>query len=119
MALQATYQNMDGYLLVSVRGEWMDNPAMEIIKNIKSEAERAHQSRVLLNLMEMTPPPDMFSRFRAGEYMAQVWGPSLKVAVVWKQEYINQFAENVAVNRGARLRVFAAEDQALQWLSHD
>jgi len=52
--------------------------------------------------------------------MAQVLGSSLKVAGVCKQEFLTQFTENAAVNRGMKLRVFtdAFGKQALQWLLH-
>jgi hypothetical protein len=80
------------------------------------EIKKYNQSRVLVNLMEMLPPDLPFTRFTTGKDMAQVWGSSLKVAGVWKQEFITRFAENVAANRGTKLRAFTDEGQALQWL---
>ena len=114
--MQATYQDMGEYLFVSIRGKWTVTSARRAIEEIKSEAEKYDQSRVLLNLMELLPPDLPYTRFTTGKDIAQVWGSSLKVAAVARQEFITRFAENVAVNRGAKFKVFADEKQALQWL---
>ena len=113
-----TYNNLDDYLLVSVSGQWTDYAVKEGIEEVKRKADSYGKTRVLLNLMNMTPPDGVMDRFRAGEYIAKIWG-SLRVAAVWKQEFITKFAENVAVNRGARFAVFADEKQALKWLLPD
>jgi hypothetical protein len=118
MKFITTYENLDDYLLVSIRGEWTEYAAKEVIEEIQSKAKSYGKVRVLLNLMDMTPPRPRqeIVRFMTGKYMAEFWGHSLKVAGVWKQEFINKFAENVAVNRGVRLAVFADEKEALKWL---
>ena len=116
MGIQATYQDMGQYLSVSIRGKWTEESARRVIEEIKSEAEKYNQSRVLLDLMEILPPDIPFTRFKTGIYIAQVWGSSLKVATVARQEFITRFTENVAANRGAKLKAFTDEEQALQWL---
>ena len=113
-----TYTNLDDYLLVTISGQWTDYAAQDVIEEIKRQAESYGKAQVLLNLMNMAPPEGQMARFRAGEYIAKMWG-ALRVAAVWKQEFINKFAENVAVNRGASFAVFTDEKQALEWLLTD
>ena len=116
MGIQATFQDKGEYLFVSLRGQWTETSARRVIEEIKSEADKYNRSRVLVNLMELLPPDLPFTRFTTGKYMAEVWASSLKVAAVWKQELLTQFAENAAVNRGVKLKAFTDEQQALQWL---
>lgn len=114
--IQATYQDRGEYLFASIRGQWTETSARRVIEEIKSEADKYNQSRVLVDLMDILPPDLPYTRFTTGIYAAQVWGSSLKVATVTRQEFITRFAENAAVNRGAKLRGFTDEKQALQWL---
>ena len=119
MAIQVVYHNKEEYLFVKIRGEWTDRAAKETIEDIKSETERYNQTRVLINMIDVLPPKQELTRYKTGDYMAQIWGHSLKVASVWKQEYSTKFAENVAVNRGAWFEGFSDENSAVQWLLSD
>jgi hypothetical protein len=56
------------------------------------------------------------TRFYSGKDIADILRPPLKVAAFAKEELINHFAENVAINRGAIFAVFTDEDAALRWL---
>jgi len=47
MGIQATYRDMGEYLLVSIRGQWTETSARRVIEEIKREAEKYHQNRVL------------------------------------------------------------------------
>jgi hypothetical protein len=119
MDYQATYQNLSEYLFVAIRGQWTEKSARQVIEDIKREAETVHQTRVLLDLMDVLAPKLMFTRFTTGKDIAEVWGTALKVATVAKPEFTTRFTENVAVNRGTRIKAFTDETQALQWLLQD
>lgn len=53
MGIQATYQDMGEYLFVSIRGEWTETSARQVIEEIKSEADKYYQTRVLLPLVSL------------------------------------------------------------------
>ncbi|MBL7177823.1 MAG: STAS/SEC14 domain-containing protein [Desulfobacteraceae bacterium] len=116
MTIEASFHSADGYLLASIRGKWTEDSVKEQIDNIKCEAERREQTRVLLDMREILPPQNGLTRFLSGKEMARVWGSFLKVAAIWKTEFITKFAEYTAMNRGADFAIFSDEKEAKEWL---
>lgn len=116
MAIETEFRDADGYLAVESRGEWDQRAIEQSMKKVREEAEDRGYSRVLLDTRGVTRPKGDLYYFLVGEQAAAVWGHTLKVAVVWRQENINYLFENTAVNRGAKVAVFPNEQEALEWL---
>jgi len=55
-------------------------------------------------------------KYYIGSLGAEMYRGRIKVAMLRKQEYINKFTENVAVNRGGQLYIVSDEKEALRWL---
>lgn len=115
MKIQITFEIFDAYLKIFIAGENPYAEIDEIIATIKRLADENNRTKVLLDTMTVSGLSEM-EKFFAGEQGAKILGHKIKTAVVSPQEKINKFMETVAVNRGARLRVFGSEPEALEWL---
>jgi hypothetical protein len=83
---------------------------------IRDTARQTAYSRILIDASTLSPPRVDFYRFLAGQDLAALFPLPCKVAVVCQAKWITKFAENVAVNRGARVLVCADRVEALGWL---
>ena len=121
MKLDLAFREADGYLLVQVEGEWTPEAVQQGIEEVAQAAEERGHDRVLLDIRNMSGPKTDLHRFLAGEHAAKAWGHPLrlKVAAVYKEELIDKFTENVAVNRGANIIVLSDIDEAIEWLTRD
>ena len=54
-------------------------------------------------------------RFQLGEYMA-IKLIGIRMAILWPKAHVKNFGTQVAVNRGAQVRSFYSEEEALNWL---
>ena len=118
MNLNLAFREADRYLLVQVEGEWTPEAMKKAIEEVAQAAEERGHDRVLVDIRNMSGPKIGFHRFLAGEHAARAWGPlHLKVAAVYKEELINKFTENVAVNRAANFIVLSDIDEAIEWLT--
>ena len=116
MALDVRYHNETGYLAVEVSGLWEQNDAEQAIEAIRDEADKREQTRLFLDLRNFTPPKSRMTRFFTGEHIAKHWGRPFRVAGLWTPEFYDGFAETVAVNRSATIKVFIEKEKALEWL---
>ena len=55
-------------------------------------------------------------RFKLGEQFASVFSNQVRVAFIDRPEEIDNFFENVAVNRMAEVSVYSNKEAALKWL---
>ncbi|MEQ8790947.1 MAG: hypothetical protein RIC55_32085 [Pirellulaceae bacterium] len=116
MSIEVAYHDRPGYLFVEARGEWRLDDTRREIENIRREADRRGYTRLLVDSRELSAPDTEMTRFYTGEHIAEFWRRPLKVASLALPEIINNFAENVAVNRGAHYAVFTDEQAAIDWL---
>lgn len=116
MDMTISYENGSDYLIARIDGEWTLDEAKVLVEAIYAEAVRRGFTHILLDMCEALPPDSEMIRFWTGEHIASIWGNSLKAAAVAKSEFVNRFAETVAINRGANIKVFTDKTAALQWL---
>lgn len=83
---------------------------------IRERATQIENTLILIDAFGLSAPKREFDRFLVGEAIAELLPQPMKVAALSRAELINKFAENTAVNRGARFLVCSNEDEALQWL---
>jgi hypothetical protein len=115
LKIQITFEILNEYLKIFISGENPYAEIDEIITTIKRLADENNRTKVLLDTMNVSGLSEM-EKYFAGEQGAKVLGHKIKIAVVSQPEKINKFMETVAVNRGARLRVFGNEPEAIDWL---
>lgn len=105
------------YIYFSVSGSFkLAEEAAEVIREVKELSDNHHVFKIVLDITQMNRTPIVRDRFELGEYAAKIWGHQLKVAIVNKPSNITGFFENVAVNRGADIRVLPTLAQAEAWL---
>jgi hypothetical protein len=120
MKSEYSFEKKDNYLVMKISGEYSIEDFMSFVEIIKNRCEKENINRVLVDTQNFTYTnvPTM-DRFYIGENIAKFFGSKIKLAVVWPEEHINKFAENVAVNRGGRLFVTHSVNDAEEWLMGD
>lgn len=68
-----------------------------------------------LMLWPFTTTCRIVDRYACGKHIAQELR-NARIALVWHAELITKLAENTAVNRGGRFRIFADRAVATAWL---
>jgi hypothetical protein len=107
----------DAYLRVTAaKGTYGLGRTRRLIYAVRELCDRRQLRRVLIDLSRVTGIPPDIDRFELGERLAQAFGSTHAVAIIGRKESVNRLAETVALNRGAVLRVFFTEQEALSWL---
>lgn len=96
-------------------GNYSRTRSERLIAQVRLEADERRISRVLVDLQQVHESVPDRDRFHLGEMCADVLR-GLRVAVIDLTEAPDAFAETVAVNRGATMRLFCSEPEALAWL---
>ncbi len=110
-------EKKEGYLYLNISGEFEINQFLDLPGLMKIECEKEKVFKVLVNGFNIIGTNlSIIDRFSLGEKIAQILHHSIKVAILWPDKHNNKFAETVAVNRGANLRVFGKETEAKKWL---
>lgn len=84
---------------------------------IQTECEEHQINKVVIDCSKVL---NIFNtemeRYFISEEIVKHLGYRIKLAIIGKKDQINYFGENVAVNRGANMKVFSNSDIALEWL---
>ncbi len=115
--MTAEYRDQIEYLRVRVETPWTFENAKKIMNEIKLQAKRTGHNRVLVDLSFWGNPDVEMTRFESAKYLAEVLPPPFKIAVFSLAAIIDSFGETVAINRGAKFRVFQDEQSAIEWLT--
>ncbi|HVN97184.1 MAG TPA: hypothetical protein VMT62_12215 [Syntrophorhabdaceae bacterium] len=111
------YLDRTGYLVVrDASSSFTVKNAQIVTEGMLLEARNKGHNRILLDLTRWSKPKNEMVRYTIGKYLSEVIRPPLKVAVLSSPDVLNRFAETVATNRGAQLRVFSDEKLAIKWL---
>jgi hypothetical protein len=119
MALDVSIHEEPGYLVIGVEGTFEIGEMKELIKNLVADSEKRGYDRALFDISKVEGPIKQFDRFLIGQHAAEHWRPGLRVAVVYRADDTNRFAEGVATSRGANLRVVTDVQSGLHWLLED
>ena len=116
MAIKLSFQKKDLYLTAQISGKWESSDLRKAFESIKEIAENTGYTRILVDAFDVSRPEKEFQRYVLGEDLADLFPVRFMIAILYKPELTNRFAENTAVNRGARVRVCDNETDALEWL---
>jgi hypothetical protein len=103
-----------GVLRIAALGAFALEPTKRLFDRVAADAQRYEAKRVLLDFRGVAGPITTMERFELGVYAAA--RITAKIALVGLPETIDHFGETVAINRGAKGRVFTDESEALSWL---
>jgi len=115
-SLHIEIQEADRYVVVQTVGAFTLENGKHLIELLEAESKKRGCDLFLVDALQTGAPAQQIDRFYLGEYAARTWHRKFKVAVLYPQELINKFFENVAVNRGAHVFVVSDRNQALKWL---
>lgn len=107
------------YLRVTYQGVWKADLVLESLLEIKKEANKANQTRILLDCLQLGPPKFERDRISTGQDIGYILKPPFKIASLYPLQFTNRVAEKIAINRGIVYRVFSEENAALDWLLSD
>lgn len=111
-----TCQNKGNYLFAEVSGIYSLEVLISAIHEVADRCQKESLKKVFIDLRNMQGNPSILDRYKLGVEIANVWGPRIKAAAVARAGIIDHMVENTAVNRGAKLKVTADVDEALEWL---
>ena len=104
------------YLLFKFTGMYSLTEAEELVKKMHGQCLERKFDKLLADITEIEGVIPNMDRFSIGESIAEVFKHNFKSALLAKKDLINYFTENVAVNRGARFKIFSDEAEAIAWL---
>ena len=117
MNFDYSIEKNDNYLYLNISGQFEINEFLNLPALMKAECEKEKIFKVLVNGFNINGTNlSTIDRFSMGERIAHVFSSNTKIAVLWPDKHNNQFAETVAINRGADFRVFGNMEAAKEWL---
>jgi hypothetical protein len=116
MSIEISFAMKEGYLLVSARGQFERVAARAALTEVRAHAIKAGAMRILIDAQGLSAPATEFDRHLVGLAISELFPREYRVAALYKDEWINKFAENTAVNRGAHFLVTSKADEAIRWL---
>ncbi|MBN1433417.1 hypothetical protein JW921_01575 [Candidatus Fermentibacterales bacterium] len=109
----------DGVLHVRLSGEYPmerlrgeQNVFQPVIDSCSSNDCR----KVLVDARNLETDFDTMELFRAGADVASLARNGIRVALLAREEMLDPFFEDVAVNRGGNVAIFTDDAEALAWL---
>lgn len=120
--MNASYEAREGYLYVTVAGEFTPSAAQDIILEWIALARWQALNRVLVDItlvrgFDVYQIPTI-TRFDLGAFVAKMLPRHFILAVLETLEQLekNHFGENVMVNRGINVKLTSSLNEALEWL---
>lgn len=113
------FENRDSYLFVTLTEPYSLQGTFLFLADLAERCRQEHLDKALINGSRLEGRISIWDRYQIGREYARVIGPKIVVALVLSPTLINRVAENVAVNRSGRLRVFHKMELALQWLENE
>lgn len=101
---------------LTVTGEYEFDRMFAFIDFVRSEADKAHRHKVLIDCRGLHGNMTEADRFQSGKQVAHVFGSRIHAAVVMPVGQVTKLGELAAVNRGAKLLVTESISEAIDWL---
>lgn len=111
-----TIEQRDGYIYVQYDEEYSFDVFVSISKQVFDLCQKENYKKVLVNVTKMPGKVRTFQRFEIGVQGSLIFRNLIKVAVLYRKEEIDWFAETVSKNRGLNAKIFSQMDEALKWL---
>jgi hypothetical protein len=119
MSIDVQSEVQRDYLRITATGRYSFDLLFDFIQQVKATAESADRQRVLIDCRNVSGGMAEYERFHGGIRIAEVFGRSLKAALVMQPQNVTKLGELAAVNRGARFLVSDSVEEAVDWLIRD
>ena len=111
-----TIERRNGYVFVEYSDQYNLEKVIDLAKEVFEICMAENYQKVLTSFLDMPGKIKQAERFQLGVQGALIFGYKVKVAVVYRKEEIDFFAETVGINRGLHVHIFSEMNQALEWL---
>ncbi len=91
----------------------------EYIKESADLCFRNHCNKAIMDIRGVTGKISIWDRFKLAQASLHHFSRNLHLVVVYREEEINGFFEDVVVNRGGNFRIFTELKTACDWLGID
>ena len=111
-------ESKEGYLHVEVFGVFDCTKAKEFVRQILNACHQHAVWKIFVDIRNIKGPIPTMSRFELAEFLASEQTVPVRMAVLESQVQVpnDRFFENVAVNRGAIVKVSTELGEAFEWL---
>jgi len=110
------YDSRGAYLFVEVAESYSLALLLTIIQEVADHCQKENLHKAIVDLTQMEGNPNILDRYTIGVEVARICGATIQCAAIAKQSVTNYMVENVAVNRGAKLKVVSTLEEAMKWL---
>lgn len=104
------------FVLIKVNGDYSFDKLFDFIGFVRDETKKYGRRRALIDCREMKGMMTETERFEGGQWIAEIFGSTLKAALMMPADGITKLGELTARNRGAKFLVTPCETEALDWL---
>jgi len=111
-----TFENRGTYLLVEITEPISVKLLLSAIQEMADFCQRENLNKVLIDMRTVQEEISIIDRYTLGVNVAKVLGSKITIALVAPDALITRVAENAAVNRYGKLKVFSEIQKALEWL---
>ena len=109
-------ENRTNYLFVEFDDAYQLEVILSLMREVAEVCRQQKFSKVLVDLSNMPGKISIMDRFQMGVAGANTFRGVAQVALIYRKDEINRFAETVGVNRGANVAVFGDAESAKKWL---
>jgi hypothetical protein len=88
----------------------------DIIIESASLCNQEKCNKALMDIRGVTGKISTWDRFRLAQIVLRHYGRNIQLVVVYREEEVDGFVENVVVNRGGNYRIFTDLAPACRWL---
>jgi hypothetical protein len=114
--MNVVFRNDGTHLHAVCEGVWDPIALTDVARQIRATADRMSHDKVLIDWTGVSAPSDYTHRIFAGEDVASILSPPLRVAVLNRKVMIRKVAEDVALSRGASMLVHHDHAHLVDWL---
>ncbi|HWI82472.1 hypothetical protein [Ramlibacter sp.] len=117
MNLVVASRHNDRHVRFDVEGRWANGDALKLAYMVKAAVARMRQDQVLIDLRRVATPPGVDGKFLICDRLRRALAPTIRVGVVATPELVDDDLPGV-LSQCADIALFAAEPEAVRWLTH-
>jgi hypothetical protein len=115
-AVEVRYIFETDFVRVQLRGCPSLGEFLAVLQSVGSDSQRWRQDLVMIDLREVEPVYSFTDQFTIGEEVGRSLKHLRRFASVVPTSRITRVSERAANHRGANVRVFTSEAEAVAWL---
>ena len=121
MPIHMSIEARDAYVFVHLAVRPELDGLTKYANRLLAACRRQRCRNILVDARQLTGLMTVFDRVELGLHFQKHWDQVVRMAAVVREEDLpeHRLFENVAANRGLRVRMFSSEREALSWLESE